>query len=66
MIAAYVIGLVVLALFAWMCFRMAKLHEKLAGLNQLIADMLRADANDRQVRLAESYRDRDKTAIRGL
>jgi hypothetical protein len=34
--------------------RMARLHGKLANLNQLVADMLRADANPRQVQLARA------------
>lgn len=58
MIEALVTAAVLLTVIAWMCFRMSRLHLKLAGLNQLVADMLRAGANPQQLRLAQAHREK--------
>jgi hypothetical protein len=63
-IAACAVAALALVVIAWLCARMARLHEELAGLNQLVADMLRAGDKTDADCLAEAYRDRKLAARR--
>lgn len=61
-VALYTTTTLLLAALAWMCFRMANLHERLASAYRLIADLIDEDDAERRVLLSEAERQRIEAA----
>lgn len=67
--ASLYVASALLFVMAWLCFRMARLHRKLASAYQLISDMLPEDNVERRLALAQAERasrtPNDQTGVPG-